>query len=155
MFSVIADGDNQPSLVLTALDWNEHAAGANGTGIVTAYQASPGQYDSSSYSWIDLKVHNSFAGAGDMTNLPLLGISDRDQARSHAAPEPIHGTPGSVAAVTASVLGQAPPPSGTRLPNDRLLPDGLGFNAIPDPVGSLGPHGTGDGFQRVAGDAES
>ena len=45
MFSVIADGDKQPSLALTALDWNEHAAGATGTDIVTTYQASPGQYE--------------------------------------------------------------------------------------------------------------
>ena len=30
MFSVIADGDNQPYLALTALDWDEHVAGAAG-----------------------------------------------------------------------------------------------------------------------------
>ena len=44
MFSVSADSDNQPNLVLTTLDWKEHAAGATGTDIAVAYQALPGQY---------------------------------------------------------------------------------------------------------------
>ena len=75
MFSVTADGDQQPSLALTALDWNKHPAGTAGTGIVTIYQASPGQDDCSSYGWIGQKAHNSFAGASDVTNSPLFGTS--------------------------------------------------------------------------------
>ena len=44
MFRVSADSDNQPYLVLTTLDWKEHAAGATGTDIAVTYQASPGHY---------------------------------------------------------------------------------------------------------------
>ena len=44
MFSVSADSDNQPILVLTTLDGKEHAAGATGSDIAVACQALPGQY---------------------------------------------------------------------------------------------------------------
>ena len=81
MFSVSADSDNQPYLVLTALDWKEHAAGATGTDIAIPYQALPGQYDFSYYGWIGLKTDNSSAGANDVTNLSLFGTSDRSQPR--------------------------------------------------------------------------
>lgn len=85
MFSVIADSDNQPYLVLTALDWREHAAGAAGTDIAITYQALPGQDHFSRYGWTGLKNDNSSVGANEVTNLPLFDASDRSQATSDAA----------------------------------------------------------------------
>jgi hypothetical protein len=85
MFSVIADGDNQPYLALTALDWDEHVAGAAGSGIVVSCQVSPGQYESSTYGWTDQSAYNFSSSASDVTALPLLGTSDRNQAEFHAA----------------------------------------------------------------------
>ncbi len=105
-----------------------------GTGIVFTYQASTGRYYNSTYGYFDQLTYNMSASLGDVTNLSLFGTNNLSLANSYATNAwdmmqadgagylgsatvvtrpgftgtvPSQATPGSIAAVADSFVGQA------------------------------------------------
>lgn len=107
VFTAAAAANNPAYLVLTALDRDEHAAGATGAtgslsgngqvagfsniggdgrgaGIVFTYLAPTGRYYNGTYGYLDQLTYNTSASAGDVTNLSMFASNDLAQATAYA-----------------------------------------------------------------------
>ena len=116
------------------LQLGEISGDARGAGIVFTYQTSSGRYFNSTYGYFDQLTYNASSSLGDVTNLSLFGTNSLSDATANASNAysmiqltdanylgsatvvtlakssgtvPAQATPGSIASIAESFVGQA------------------------------------------------